>query len=53
MSDASVTTYQILKDFAGPIAITFGAAVAAIITFTVGIGQRRIAQSQRDIALDL
>ncbi|MGC2080383.1 MAG: hypothetical protein WA728_31100 [Xanthobacteraceae bacterium] len=48
----SYTTYQVLKDFAGPAAAIFGAAVAGFITFVISRGQRHIAQSQRDIALD-
>jgi len=46
------TTYQVLKDFAGPTAAIFGAIAAGFITFVISKGQRRIAQSQRDIALD-
>jgi hypothetical protein len=46
------TTYLVLKDFAGPAAAIIGAIVAGIITFIISRGQRRIAQSQRDIALD-
>jgi Mn2+/Fe2+ NRAMP family transporter len=46
------TTYQILKDFAGPAAAIIGAIVAGIITFVISRGQKHIAKSQRDIALD-
>jgi hypothetical protein len=46
------TWYDIAKDFAGPVAAFIGATVAAFITFTFGRAQIRIAQSQRDIALD-
>jgi hypothetical protein len=48
----SCTNYQVLKDFAGPAAAIIGAIVAGFITFIISKGQRRIAQSQRDIALD-
>jgi hypothetical protein len=40
------------KDFAGPTAIVIGAVVAGLITFVISRGQKHIAQSQRDIALD-
>ncbi|MFZ3350755.1 MAG: hypothetical protein WA268_07805 [Xanthobacteraceae bacterium] len=46
------SAYQILKDFAGPVAAIFGAIVAGFITVVISRGQKRIAQSQRDIALD-
>lgn len=52
MSDATATTYQVFKDFAGHVAIIIGAGVAACITFVISEGQKRIAQSQCDIALD-
>jgi hypothetical protein len=45
-------TYQALKDFAGPVAAVIGAIVAGLITLVISNGQKRIAQSQRDIALD-
>jgi hypothetical protein len=45
-------TYTALKDFAGPIATLFAAIAAAVITFYFNRSQNRIAQSQRDIALD-
>jgi hypothetical protein len=47
-----VSTYQILKDFAGPVAAIIGATVAGTITFIFARAQTRIAASQRDIALD-
>ena len=43
---------EFFKDFASPIATIFAASVAAIITYYFGRAQARIAQSQRDIALD-
>lgn len=46
------TTYQVFKDFAGPFAAIVGATVAGGITYFISKGQRLIAQSQRDIALD-
>jgi hypothetical protein len=46
------STYQALKDFAGPVSVITAAAVAAIITYRIGTAQKLIAQSQRDIALD-
>ena len=46
------STYQLLKDFAGPAAAIIGAAVAAGITIVISNSQKRIAQSQRDISLD-
>ena len=49
---ACLSTYQVLKDFAGPVAAIIGAIVAGTITFIFGRAQTRIAQSQRDIALD-
>jgi hypothetical protein len=45
-------TYDILKDFAGPLATTFAATVAAIITFYFNRRQTQIATAQRDIAVD-
>jgi hypothetical protein len=52
LSEATVTTYQVLMDFAGPVAGMIGAIVATAIAFAIGLGQKRVAQSQRDIALD-
>lgn len=49
---ACFSTYQVLKDFAGPVAVIIAATVAAFITFSMGTAQKLIAQSQRDIALD-
>jgi hypothetical protein len=46
------STYEVLKDFAGPAAAVVGAIVASVITFIFGRAQKRIAESQRDIALD-
>lgn len=46
------TTYDILKDFAGPVAAIIGATVAGTIAFIFGRAQKQIAASQRDIALD-
>jgi hypothetical protein len=43
---------ELLKDFAGPFATVFAATVAAVITFKFSRAQTKIAQSQRDIALD-
>lgn len=44
--------YDILKDFASPIVTFFAAIVAGLITITFARTQTRIAESQRDIALD-
>jgi hypothetical protein len=44
--------YDFFKDFAGPMATVFAAAVAAIITFCFNRQQARIAATQRDIAND-
>jgi hypothetical protein len=44
--------YELLKDFAGPIVTLIAAGVAAFITAAFARTQVRIAQSQRDIALD-
>lgn len=41
-----------LKDFAAPAAAIFGATAAGLITAVIGRSQKRIAQSQRDIAFD-
>jgi hypothetical protein len=46
------STYQMLKDFAGPVSVITAATVAAFITYRIGTAQKLIAQSQRDIALD-
>jgi len=46
------SAYEILKDFAGPFAAIVGAIVAGFISFFISRGQKRISQSQRDIALD-
>src|SRR3954467_9278006 len=48
----SSATYTFLKDFAGPLATLVAASTAAFITFYFNRSQNRIAQSQRDIALD-
>jgi hypothetical protein len=52
LSDTSITTYQLFKDFAGPAAVVIGALAAGCFTVVISNGQKRIAQSQRDIALD-
>jgi hypothetical protein len=44
--------YEILKDFASPVVTLIAAIVAGCITFTFARIQARIAESQRDIALD-
>jgi hypothetical protein len=44
--------YEFFKDFAGPIATLVAASVATFITIAFARAQARIAQSQRDIALD-
>jgi hypothetical protein len=44
--------YELFKDFAGPFVALVGALAAAFITLRFGREQARIAQSQRDIALD-
>src|SRR6516164_426944 len=44
--------YDILKDFAGPVVTFIAAVVATSITYVINRNQFRIAQSQRDIALD-
>ena len=46
------STYDILKDFAGPVAAIVGAFAASIVALSLGRSQWRIAASQRDIALD-
>jgi hypothetical protein len=46
------STYDILKDFAGPVAAIIGAFAASIVALSLGRSQWRIAASQRDIALD-
>jgi hypothetical protein len=46
------STYDLLKDFAGPVAAIVGAFAASIVAFSLGQAQWRIAASQRDIALD-
>jgi predicted transcriptional regulator len=46
------STYDILKDFAGPVAAIVGAFAAPIVALSLGRSQWRIAASQRDIALD-
>jgi hypothetical protein len=45
------STYDLLKDFAGPVAAIVGAFAASIVAFSLGRAQWRIAASQRDIAL--
>ena len=44
--------YEFLKDFASPIVTLVAAGFAGVITFTFARIQARIANSQRDIALD-
>ena len=46
------SAYQIVKDFAGPVAVIIGSAVASRIAYVFGKAQKQIAASQRDIALD-
>ncbi|MGH6845948.1 MAG: hypothetical protein ACREC0_00495 [Methylocella sp.] len=44
--------YDCIKDFASPVATLIAAIVASVITYTFAQAQTRLAQSQRDIALD-
>jgi hypothetical protein len=44
--------YDVLKDFAGPVVTLIAAGAATSITYVINRNQVRIAQSQRDIALD-
>jgi hypothetical protein len=46
------STYDILKDFAGPVAAIVGAFAASMVAWSLGRPQWRIAASQRDITLD-
>jgi hypothetical protein len=45
-------TYDLLNDFAGPVAAIVGAFAASMAAWSLGRLQWRIAASQRDIALD-
>src|SRR5262245_25224390 len=47
-----VEHYDLLKDFAMPVAAIFAAVVAAGIAAIFGLVQMRIANSQRDLARD-
>jgi hypothetical protein len=42
--------YQVLRDFAGPVATIFAACVAVFVTWWIGRGQLRIARQQAKIA---
>jgi hypothetical protein len=52
MQAVPLPTYQFFKDFAGPMVTLLAAGAAGFITYTFARIQARIAQSQRDIALD-
>jgi hypothetical protein len=41
-----MTTYDVLKDFAGPVATIIGACAAVFVTWRLGRGQNRIATEQ-------
>jgi hypothetical protein len=47
-----ILTYDLFKDFAGPVAIVLAATVAASITWYFNRRQTQIAETQRDIAID-
>jgi hypothetical protein len=42
--------YQILKDFAGPVATIIAAATAVFVTWRLGLRQAKIAEAQADLA---
>jgi hypothetical protein len=46
------TSYELIKDFAGPVATLIAAVTAVYVTSRFSRSQLRIAESQRDIALD-
>ncbi len=46
------TVYAFLRDFAGAIATTFAAIVAAGITYYFNRAQKRIAETQADVAIE-
>ena len=55
MSDLTVWVrnhYDVLKDFAGPVATTIAAITAIVVTHRFNKRQIAISQAQRDIALD-
>src|SRR6266404_5609965 len=55
MSDLTVWVrnyYDVLKDFAGPVATTIDAITAIVVTHRFNKRQIAISQAQRDIALD-
>lgn len=44
--------YDVLKDFAGPVATIIAAAVAVVVTWRLGNGQLNIAKQQANTALE-